>query len=165
MGRGWPPVFGREVGQSPAPGAILSAGGAPSAWPGLHVRWITGVVSVFLCAAVALTSATGFQRSIQLTQFKSSPDAPVTSARRQRVWTYSGILLAAIGTLAMALSVLRWGMLAQARAPSLFHQRFGLLDCPGSASWIISLCLFAIASVGSIRGSLIVRRTAMSGIA
>lgn len=137
----------------PTPWAIFGKGGAPSGWPDLPVRWIGGVISVVLCAVVIVGSGVSFLQAIRLTPFESPVEGPWLFARGKGRLVGLAILLVCAGTLVMTFAVLLWGALIQARVPELFGQRFGLLDSTGLGSWLISLCLFAVASVVSILGT------------
>ena len=137
----------------PTPWAIFSKGGAPSGWPDLPVRWISGVISVVLCAVVVVGSGISFLQAIRLTSFEFPVDGWSLFPRGKGRLVGLAILLVSAGTLLMTFSVLLWGALIQTRVPELFGQQFGLLGSTGLGSWLISLCLFAVASVISIHGA------------
>jgi hypothetical protein len=115
------------------------------------------VISVALCAVVVVGSGISFLQAIRLTSFESPIDGPSLFVRGKRRLVGLAILLVSAGTLVMTFSVLLWGALIQTRVPELFDQQFGLLGSTGLGSWLISLCLFAVASVGSIQGTRIFR--------
>lgn len=144
----------------PNPWAILSVGGAPSVWPSLHERWICGIISVVLCAAVLIASAISIQQAIRRTDFDLSHK---TGFRGQNRTGILASLMVTSCTLVMSLSVLIWGVFIERDFPNIFHQRFGLLDVTAADSWAISLCLFVFASVASIHGSQSLRRARIAG--
>jgi hypothetical protein len=141
---------------APSPWAILAEGSAPLFWPSLPVRWICGIISVALCAAVAISSAISMQQAIRRTDFEPSHRADLRGQSRSAI---AASLLVTGCTLVMSLSVLLWGVFIERDAPAIFHQRFGLLDGTAADSWAISLCLFVLASIFSIRGSQSLRGT------
>jgi hypothetical protein len=135
---------------APSPWAILESGTASPYWPSLQARWICGIVSVFLIAAVSVASTVGVRRAIRLTDFNT---AKKESRYRGNRFAVSASLWITGCTLIMFISVLLWGISLAQNFPDLVHQRLGPLNGSAAASWTISLFLFALASAVCIRAS------------
>jgi hypothetical protein len=132
---------------APSPWAILGNGAASPFWPSLQARWICGIISVVLIAAVSLASTFGVRRAIRLTDF-------VTAKKELRNrFAVSASLWITGCTLVMFISVLVWGISLAQNFPDLVRQSLGPLNGTAAASWTISLFLFAIASAVCLRAS------------
>lgn len=141
---------------APSPWAILENGPAPSYWPSLQTRWICGVISVVLIAAVSVTSIVGVRQAIRLTDFETANKE--SQRHRSRLAISTGVVVTGC-TLVMFISVLIWGISIARNFPDLAHQRLGPLDGSAAASWTISVLLFAVASAVCIRAT----RSIMTG--
>ncbi len=144
---------------APSPWAVFGNGAAPSFWPSLQARWICGIISVALIAAVSLASIASVRRAIRLTDFEP---AKKELQHRQSRLAISASLWVTGCTLVMFMAVLIWGISLAQNFPDLIHQKLGPLDGSVAASWAISLILFALASAICIRAS---RSILTSGIA
>jgi hypothetical protein len=135
---------------APSPWAILGNGPVSPFWPSLQARWICGIISVVLIAAVSLASTVGVRRAIRLTDFDSAEKEP--RYRRSRFAVSASLWITGC-TLIMFISVLIWGVSLAQNFPDLVYQRLGPLNGSAAASWTISLSLFALASAVCIRAS------------
>jgi hypothetical protein len=135
---------------APSPWAILGNMAAPPTWPSLQTRWICGIISVVLIAAVSLTGMVGLTQAILLTDFEAAKKEQ--RHRRSSLAISTGVLVTGC-TLVMFTSVLIWGISLARNFPDLVHQRLGPLNGSTTSSWIISLFLFALASAVCIRAS------------
>jgi hypothetical protein len=135
---------------APSPWAILGNVAAPPSWPSLQTRWICGIISVVLIAAVSLTGMVGLTQAIRLTDFEAAKKEQ--RHRRSSLAISTGLLVTGC-TLVMFISVLIWGISLSQNFPDLAHQRLGPLDGSAAASWTISVLLFALASAVCIRAT------------
>jgi hypothetical protein len=138
---------------APSPWAILANGSAPPSWPSLQTRWICGIISIILIAAVSLMSMVGLTRVVRLTDFEAAQQEKQDQRRRRSSLAISTGLLATGCTLVMFISVLIWGLSLSQSFPNLAQQQLGPLNGSAAASWTISVLLFAVASAVSIRAT------------
>jgi|CZKL01.1.fsa_nt_gi hypothetical protein len=139
-----------------SPWAILPQGGAPALWPGLHFRWLFGAISTILSLEILFSLAVGFTKLSSL----DVGETPYTNRTMRAKTTRWLLLITATSMVVAACSVFTWGAELSLRTPELLHDQFGVLGTTITVSWALSLSLFVIAALGSVKSARLYHRTA-----
>ena len=127
---------------APLPWVLAVAGGVPTNWPPLPVRWVLCSVTLLLLMLALVVSA------VSIRQWIGHPAITRPSRFMKAV-----SLCLALSCAVMAAGVLGWGLFAQRYAAAIFHVHYGVLNATTYVSWWISLVLFAISAIVAGRGA------------